>query len=544
MVLDLISAFLGRTYSVRHNSAVTGPANLFGLTYTLEYDIIKIRKSPHLNRITGIKPNERKYTEMNNAKKKRYRIIKRRISVFILLFAAVFHLFPMGVWANSAMKEWNGTDASGVAITDKYCPVTVKHEKLTFNLPAFPDYYYSDASELNNYRASVTARYEFYNPKDYEVTAALAFPFGAFPDYVDSGNEDFYSPATLDRYGVKLNGEYADAVIRHTYFDKYGENFEITEQLARLRSDFSEMLDCTVTAYTYKVTDTVGDCYASFKVGGIGEGRYLITDTYQDYYSVHKDEVGVGIYIDEAKGRDGFTVYIVGDPLDGAVDPRLFENSRELEEAQGTVTLKYTETVSLYELAMTNHDPEGSITEIDRFNAVVDCMLTNWERLGRIISVTDIMSIDTSLMRWYTYEMTVPAEGTVVNEVTAPIYPDIDGGMEPSVYTYTYLLSPARSWAGFGPLDIEIITPYYLIECDIFPKFEKTESGYATSLNGLPSGELKFTLSSDPSPKREITPYTLLGIGIYAVIIGAAVAVPAAVVTVTVILVKKRRKTR
>ena len=72
------------------------------------------------------------------------------------------------------------------------------------------------------------------------------------------------------------------------------------------------------------------------------------------------------------------------------------------------------------------------------------------------------------------------------------------------------------------------------------------DGGMGTLLQsaGLPSGELKFTLSSDPSPKRVITPYTLLGIGIYAVIIGAVVAVPAAVVTVTVILVKKHRKTR
>ena len=160
-----------------------------------------------------------------------------------------------------------------------------------------------------------------------------------------------------------------------------------------------------------------------------------MTDRYQDYYSVYKDEVGVGIYIDERNGEDGFTVYVIGKPLDDAVNPQLFTNSSELEAAQGTVALKYTETLSLYDLAMLGHDPEGYITEIDRFNAVVDCMITNWEKSGRIIYLTDVTSIHTSLMRWYQYEMTVPAGGTVVNEVTAPIYPDIDEGMEPPVYT-------------------------------------------------------------------------------------------------------------
>ena len=482
-------------------------------------------------------------TKGQNAMKK-YQAFAKRILVLMLIAASVFPIFPTAARANSAIKEWSGTDASGVAVMNQHCPITVRNEKLTFNIPTFPDYYYSDASDLNNYRASVTARYEFYNPKDYTVTATLAFPFGAFPDYVYAENEEFYSPATLDRYGVKLDGEYADAVIRHTYFDRYGEIFEATEHLARLRSDYSELIDYTVTAYTYKVTDTVGGCYASFTVDGIGDGRYLMTDRYQDYYSVHKDKVGVGIYIDERNGEDGFTVYVIGKPLDDAVNPQLFTNSSELKAAQGMVTLKYTETLSLYDLAMLGHDPDGYITEIDRFNAVVDCMITNWEKLGRIISLTDVTSIHTSLMRWYQYEMTVPAGETVVNEVTAPIYPAIDGGMEPPVYTYTYLLSPARSWAGFGTLDIEIVTPYYLINCDIFPKFEKTESGYATSLNGLPSGELTFSMSSDPNPKREITPYTILGIGIYVAIIGTVVAVPSTVIVVTVILVRKKRNER
>ena len=134
---------------------------------------------------------------------KKTRIFTRGIFVIVLLTLAVFHSFPTVVWANSAMKEWSGADATGVAVTDRYCPITVKNEKSIFDIPMFPDNYYSDASHLNEYRASVTARYEFYNPKDYGVTATLAFPFGAFPEYVDIGNEDFYSPATLDRYGVK-----------------------------------------------------------------------------------------------------------------------------------------------------------------------------------------------------------------------------------------------------------------------------------------------------------------------------------------------------
>lgn len=474
--------------------------------------------------------------------------VKRKIAILILLVTATFHIFPTAVWANSAIKEWSGSDASGVSVMEKSCPVTVKNEKLTFDIPMFPDYYYGNSEDFVEYRASVTARYEFYNPKDYDVTATLAFPFGVTPEYASTDSENGLSITDLERYGVKLDGEAVPTLsLRHTYFQRYGETFETTEHLARLRDGYATEgilnKDTTVTAYNYKVSGTKSSCSASISVDGIGEERFIVS--YYGYYSVHEDEIKLGIDVDERAAKDSFTVYCIGKPLDDTVNPVLFTNSRENQTAEGTVTLKSTEQMTLCEFAMTNYSPESGVSETDRFNAVVDCIRSNWEKLGRIIGDWDVFNVEDSLMRWYMYEMTVPAGETVINDVTAPLYPDIDDGFVPSLYTYNYLLSPARSWAGFGKLDIEIITPYYLIECDIFPEFEKTESGYATSLNGLPSGELRFTLSSDPSPKREITPYTFLGIGLYAVIIGVTVALPAAaIITVTVIIVKKHRKTR
>ena len=471
---------------------------------------------------------------------------KRRTAAVILLLLMLFPIIPTAVWANSAPLQWNGTDASGVAVMTQNCPVTVKNEVLTFDIPTFPANYYRNPEALAEYRASVTAKYEFYNPKSYDVTATLAFPFGVSPEYVNL--DTAYAPANSNRYGVKINGENLEATLRHTYFSRYGESFETVEHTARLEltSDGDGYRDTglksyTVTSYSYKVTDTEEGCDAIVDIDGIGESRYLISD--HDYYSVHKDKVSFGIYIDEAAGRDGFTFYVIGEPLDDAVNPRLFTSPQQHEEAKGTVTLKSAETMTLYDLAMQSYDPEGNISELDHVNAVSDCILTYWEKQGAVPLINEIIHIDESLMQWYVYDMTVPAGETVTNEVTAPLYPDIDDHFAPAVYTYNYLLSPARGWAGFGKLDIEIITPYYLIEQDIFPKFQKTDAGYVTSLNGLPSGELSFSLSADPDPKREITPYTFLGIGLYIVIICVTVVLPASVIiAVTVILLKKRRR--
>ena len=81
------------------------------------------------------------------------------------------------------------------------------------------------------------------------------------------------------------------------------------------------------------------------------------------------------------------------------------------------------------------------------------------------------------------------------------MYPDANVRYEPPIYTYNYLLSPAKTWAKFGELDIVVNTPYYMTESGGDFTFEKTENGYQTSLDGLPDGELEFTLSASAKPK-------------------------------------------
>lgn len=108
------------------------------------------------------------------------------------------------------------------------------------------------------------------------------------------------------------------------------------------------------------------------------------------------------------------------------------------------------------------------------------------------------------LMQWYEYELSLAPGQRLVNRVTAPIYPDINGSKEPPVYTYTYLLSPANTWDKFGTLDIVINTPYYLTRNNL-QRFTKTDTGYTLSLNHLPEDELVFYLSASPHSKDNLS---------------------------------------
>ena len=69
-------------------------------------------------------------------------------------------------------------------------------------------------------------------------------------------------------------------------------------------------------------------------------------------------------------------------------------------------------------------------------------------------------------------------------------------------YSYEYLLSPAKEWAQFNDIEININTPFYMLETnqDIF---EKTETGYVYKGAGLPDGELEFVLCASETPQKD-----------------------------------------
>jgi hypothetical protein len=62
-------------------------------------------------------------------------------------------------------------------------------------------------------------------------------------------------------------------------------------------------------------------------------------------------------------------------------------------------------------------------------------------------------------------------------------------------YSFTYLLSPARRWAGFGPLDVSIQVPGRALFSSGAP-FRREGGTYRAALPALPEGELGFAVTS------------------------------------------------
>lgn len=408
----------------------------------------------------------------------------------ILIFALCILLaLAPAVDANSGPTYWEGVTASGVTITGESCPIVVEHEKLTFTIQELPLEYYKEERDFSEYSARVKAEYTFRNPTDADVTVELLFPYDTTPQYAPGEQRLPW------RYAIMADGEEVEAVLRHSLV--WGSEFSMAEDSARLRDSFMEhgfySPDMTVTKFLYRPADVnwEGLKHIRAKVR-------LNTDPARTKYILdpaNSFQTGEGYALAGCTLRkdDTAVLYAIGEVPGGALSWALYDGDKPIE---GSMECYTREQTTLRELLMTARSGKSAVSEIDWYNAAVQLMEKIECGYGYLDSYHYM-----EMMCWYQYELTIPAGQTLVNTVTAPMYPDIHSGWEPAIYNYTYLLSPAKGWADFGTLDIEVKTPYYMTQCSL-SGFSKTAEGYALALDGLPERELEFTLSTAARPDK------------------------------------------
>lgn len=421
-------------------------------------------------------------------------------------------------FANSAQKRWNGVDATGAMISsenaEEVCPVIVEKEVLTFDVPEFLQEYYTEEEQYLDYGAKVTAEYTFFNPSDYTVTATLLFPFGNEPDYAyreyNSETEDRTGNKDTGKFDILINGNPVEKNIRYS-LTYPGSQFALETDLALLHDGFLEdefyTPDMTVTKYVYTASGVDTEKYraanAAFDVSKNGNTRKIFFEEQSGYHTQKDDEVRVSAWVDE--NGQSFTVYVIGEPFEKQPEWKFYGDGSVPDQGEIAGSMTYesaeTTTMTLREFALQGWSEETGVSETDWYNAVVTEMKTDETHndYGILSLERYRQGLTGYLMRWYEYETSLAPEERLVNTVTAPIYPGIDLTYEPPVYNYTYLLSPAKTWAAFLELEIHINTPYYLTESTV-DGFGQCSEGYVVFVDGLPTQEFEFTLSTEPNP--------------------------------------------
>ena len=470
--------------------------------------------------------------------------MKKKIAVAFLASLLLNLLLAVPIHANSAQRHWSGTDSTGALVKDKNCPLVVDKELLTFDVQGFPKNYYNSIEEFLAYTGKVTAEYAFRNPADYTVTATLVFPFGNLPHYgeyiYDSPTDKYIAVSDTEKYGVKVNGEPIDVAVRHT-LKACGTPFSLDEDMPKLTdgyiSDSFFRPDLPVWVRQYSVEGIGAENQAATAAFVLREDptKTRVLWAEKNGIATLKDGIRISGW---TKTGDTLTVYIFGEPPKDGITWSLYENGACEKKIDGNITLKYSEQMTFRDFAFREYDNSSGISESDWYNAQVAFMndgSKDW-MYGGISTEKSAFS----LMRWYEYTLTLEPGQTLTNTVTAPLYPAIDAGYTPSIYTYTYLLSPAKTWAQFGELKIVVNTPYYMTENNQ-SSFSKTEKGYELTLPGLPEKELTFTLSESEHPRPPKLSLPFHPVFLFAgfagfVLIGGGV--------IAVVLIMKRKKSR
>lgn len=465
---------------------------------------------------------------------------KRFLSLGIVLLL-MFSLLAVPASANSAQTQWEGVDSAGAIVREDDSPIIVEKELLTFDIQEFPDNHYFDLDSYLAYSGKVTAEYTFFNPADYTVTATLLFPFGCEPMYATN---EYYGKDT-EKYDILIDGQPVEKVMRYTLSSGF-DQFELETDLALLHDDYVidsfYSLDLPVTKYVFMPsgvdTDTYGAADAGFDMVRDDPERRIY---FVDQNGLHTQDDGDLRVHSGVENGEAITVYVIGQDYAEFPQWKFYQDGgvEDGEEIDGTMTLESREELSFRDLALSKWSADSGVSEIDWYNAIVAMLTGASDSTGSNLHLWDYGSLDLSryLMRWYEYKITLEPGQRIVNTVTAPIYPSINSDYEPPIYEYTYLLSPAQTWAEFGNLDIVVNTPYYMTVSG--PEgFEYNNPGYELHLTGLPEGELTFTLCAEKDPKA---PPAIGYVYPEVILIGVAILVAVVVVIVFARASKKKR---
>ena len=431
--------------------------------------------------------------------------MNRRVRGIIALVTLLF-ILPMAVLpssANSALTKWGGEDAHGVMASGGQSPIVVEHETLTFNISTLPEQYEVGSDAIAMEESHVTAEYTFYNPSDMDITASLAFPIAV----LNSSDYDESDPG----FNIKVNGEQIEKRVRHT-LKTDSLDFDLDTDLSRLLEDYDtdEFLkpSTVVTKYEIKFSgidmDTYENPYFSLY---IEPEDYPNTKFYFDRTVYHHSTASGGFRI---YGRvdnlvTTLTLYAIGEPIRSLPEIKYYENSTLLAKNEGEIAgsarIYSSETTNLEQFIYRGYNETSGVSRMDWYNAAIALMKFKFDDPVWFLSALT-NKFENKLLLWYEYDLHFGPKERIVNSVTAPMVAGIDTSYSPAVYDYTYLLSPAVTWAEFGSLDIIINTPYYMTYSNI-DGFEKTEDGYKLSLDGLPRYKGDISISIEDGIKRE-----------------------------------------
>ncbi|QOY35427.1 hypothetical protein AWH56_022515 [Anaerobacillus isosaccharinicus] len=407
-----------------------------------------------------------------------------------MLFVLYIFSIPTMVLANSGPVYWDGYPSSDSLVIDDNTPILVESENLIFDFSVRDEFSYS----ING---QVTATYEMVNPKNEPQLVEMVFPF--------VGRVNSFQ---TDDIVIKADEEILS-------YDLYiGEL--VSEQRENRRTDFDfKKIVSTITNETYQgnyfKASEIGKHYIIDVMPTTDERVNIVVDFYYDSKKTKLITKGFnGLRYENGhtkitawcNGPETLEIFVLGEDIDFKI---IAYSDGDLREK----TDLFTYETSVFEVgtkaflmdwieASKTEEHSDRISDIQLYNLYAKAIDQYFSYNIGYISYYDLLdkaNEERILSLVYAVEFPPNAKKKVSVSYRTNGTMDMTKTVTP-LYTFDYLLNPAKNWSDFKNLNIIIIPPEqapHIVSSSI--RFDKNENNiYIATLAELPEDDLFFTL--------------------------------------------------
>lgn len=420
--------------------------------------------------------------------------MKRIRNIHLIVFILV--ITTLG-YANSGPSFWQGKQSSEILTIDGDTPIKVEEENLIFD---FTEEDYRDYS----LSARVTANYTMSNDTEKDENIQMAFPFiSSMAEFnprdvvIEVDNEEIDFQVFLGDMLYRQNKSSPGDDVEDMKFD-FESIAKSISKLEYIPQNYN--LDDMGTLYKYHVVST-GEDGVNIGIEHVNEENKskIMTKGFNGYQMID----GVESFVSRNIIENELQVFVIGEDVDlefkaySDVDLENETDRYSLDTNIEKVSIRdyLMDAVEIFEKDIQYLDHLGDNQTFNLFTKQLD---ENIERNIVNLDIENYLSIDRmDMFLVLIYEVDFP--GQSIRDVSVSYSStgtmDRTESIEP-IYTFAYILNPAKNWKTFKDLNIEIRPPDenpYIIQSSL--ELSRQEDGkYMGSFESLPDEDLFFSL--------------------------------------------------
>lgn len=466
----------------------------------------------------------------------------RKFIAIIIIFAVMFSCYIIA-FANSGPVFWEGYPSSDIMSVDPDSKISVKSENLVFDFSDRDNSHYTISGK-------VTAAYDMVNTTGEQKSVQMAFPFVGKLDSLS--REDIV--ITADGSPLSYDIYLGDVVNSH------GNPF-IEDRSANY--DFSTIVG-GITDEPYKGKNfsgnEVGKLYTIEVTPKVEQGVNLAVD-----FNLNHEKTKILVYGFNGYERDDekaritawcykpvvLEVFVLGEDIEyninGYIDGELKKKTDQFTYNISTEELNFKDYLMEYVKKHTNIKNSGLVSETQLYNLYAKALDKFFTANMGYCTENDLIAqenFERIMTIVYTVEFPPNSEREVSISYRASGTMDKTKTKEP-LYTFEYILNPAKNWSDFKNLNIKIIPSKeipYIVDSNI--EFKKNENAYTAALDNLPVEDLSFTLCKNDKVtlKDKVQGNLQRNFGHFTPIVGGITIILIIIGTIITIAVVRRRK--